>query len=60
MNKDQAAAAIKALVGKAQALAGEVTGNKRLRAKGLVVQGEARMQKALGDVKIALSSSRHK
>ena len=59
MNKNQISGAAKSLAGRAQEQFGKVTGNASRQAAGLVLQAQGRMQKACGDVKEALRSSRH-
>ena len=53
MNKDQVKGGIKDIAGKAQEKAGELTGSKEQQAKGLLKQGEGKVQKGFGDVKDA-------
>ena len=60
MNKDQATGAAKDAIGKVQEKTGEVIGSSDQEAKGLIKQAEGKLQKAYGDVKAALSNSRHK
>ena len=53
MNKDQIKGGMKDIAGKAQEKAGELTGSKEQQAKGLLKQGEGKVQKGYGDVKEA-------
>jgi uncharacterized protein YjbJ (UPF0337 family) len=59
MNKDQINGALKNALGKVQEHAGKTIGSAAQRTKGLVRQGEGRLQKAYGNVKDALKNSRH-
>jgi uncharacterized protein YjbJ (UPF0337 family) len=53
VNKDQVKGGMKDIAGKAQEKAGELTGSKEQQAKGLLKQGEGKVQKGYGDVKEA-------
>jgi len=59
MNKDQINGAIKGAAGRAQAHAGKTIGSDKQEAKGLLKQGQGRLQKAYGDLKAALRNSKH-
>ena len=58
MNKDQVAGAAKDATGKAQEKAGEAVGSPGQEAKGLVKQGEGKVQKAYGDAKEVLKGKK--
>lgn len=58
MNKDQIKGVVKDAVGKAQEKAGEANGNDVQEAKGLLKQGEGKVQKAYGDVKEVLKGKK--
>jgi uncharacterized protein YjbJ (UPF0337 family) len=59
MNKDQVNGAVKGALGRVQEHGGKTIGSSAQQAKGLLRQAEGRLQKACGDVKAALSNSRH-
>lgn len=59
MNKDQIKTALNGALGRVQEHAGKTIGSSEQEAKGLIRQGQARLQKAYDDVKDALRNSRH-
>jgi uncharacterized protein YjbJ (UPF0337 family) len=59
MNKDQIKGALRRALGRVQEHAGKTIGSTAQETKGLVRQGEGRLQKACGDVKEVLKKSRH-
>lgn len=59
MNKDQIAGTLKSAMGRAQRQAGKATGSNDQQAKGLIKQGQGKLQKAYGDLKAAFKSTRH-
>ena len=58
MNKDQVEGTAKNAVGKVQREAGKLIGSKRQQAKGIGKQMEGTVQKAVGDARAALKTSR--
>ncbi len=58
MNKDQIKGTVKDAAGKAQEKAGEANNNEVQEAKGLLKQGEGKVQKAYGDVKEVLKGKK--
>lgn len=54
MNKDQAKGGVKSVVGKVQAEAGKLVGNRELQAEGLKNQLLGKAQTHLGDAKEAV------
>ena len=58
MNKDQVKGAAKDAAGKAQVKTGEAVGSATQEAKGLVKQGEGKVQKAYGDVKEVIKGNK--
>ena len=59
MNKDQVNGALNRALGRVQEHAGKTIGSDVQKSKGLARQGQGRLQKACGDVKEVLKSSRH-
>jgi uncharacterized protein YjbJ (UPF0337 family) len=58
MNKDQVSGAAKDAAGHSQKKAGEAVGSTTQEAKGLVKQGEGKIQKAYGDMKEVLKGKK--
>ena len=59
VNKDQVKGALQSALGRMQEHAGKTIGSSAQQARGLLRQAEGRLQKACGDMKAALSNSRH-
>ena len=60
MNKDQVSGSAKEVAGKVQSKVGELVGNKEQQAKGLLKEGEGKMQKNVGNAKEVLKDTVNK